>query len=78
MTTTREEDLVYVRRELDAISFARFTGAMAPGDDVRYSELCDEELALLTPMHLSCSAIRISGVSISGSALSRQWDLVDH
>ena len=43
-----DEDLNYVRRQLDDLSVARAMGVMTDDDRARYEYLCDQERQLLT------------------------------
>jgi len=42
-----DDDLGYVRHQLDDLNLARVMGLMTVEDELRYEELCDQERCLL-------------------------------
>jgi len=47
MTLSGDNDLGFVRHQLDDLNLARCMGAMSDEDERRYQELCDLERCLL-------------------------------
>ncbi len=47
MNLPGDDDLGFVRRQLDDLSLARAMGMTSPEDELRYQELCHQEMVLL-------------------------------
>ena len=42
-----DEDLGFVRHQLDALAYARAVGGLRPRDEIEYDRLCERERAML-------------------------------
>ncbi len=58
-----DDDLGYVRHQLDDLNLARDTGLMTVGDERRYEELCAQErYRLMLPQNRIVTVRRMVGV----------------
>lgn len=48
---TRDEDLGYIRHQLDALSYARAVCGLRPKEEAEYQRLCAREMAMLEAIH---------------------------
>jgi hypothetical protein len=48
---TRDEDLGYIRHQLDALAYARAVCGLRPTEETEYQRLCASELSLLEAIH---------------------------
>lgn len=48
-----EEDLGFIRHQLDALAYARAVGGLRPRDEFEYERLCGRERAMLDEIRLS-------------------------
>ena len=48
---TRDQDLGYIRHQLDALAYARAVCGLRPKEEAAYQRLCQHELAMLEAIH---------------------------
>jgi hypothetical protein len=47
----REEDLGFIRHQLDALAYARAVSGLRPKDELEYQRLCQRERTILEAVH---------------------------